>query len=73
MRNIYLFDPTYKLIFTEHFIANNIILKAANLFWYKKYIKLLNMYRNTDSLQAIKNILEVQRGFFDTVEQLQEK
>jgi len=70
MREIYLFDPTFRDYFTDNFITNKLILKGANAFWYKKYMKSLNKYRSTDTLQAIKYILGVQRGFFDTVEQL---
>ena len=70
MREIYFFDPTFRIIFNEKCVGNNVILEAAHDFWWKKYIKYLRMYRDEDSLKAIKYVLEMQKGFFDTLRQI---
>jgi hypothetical protein len=46
------------------------ILESAHDFWWKKYIKYLRMHRSVDNLKAIKYILEIQSGFFDTLRQI---
>ena len=70
MRQIYLFDPTSRNLFTENCVNNNVILEAAHDFWWKKYIKYLRLYHNVNDLKAIKYVLEIQRGFFDTLYQI---
>jgi len=70
MREIYLFDPTFRIYFREHFVINKMILESAHDFWWKKYIKYLRMHRPVDNLKAIKYILEIQSGFFDTLRQI---
>jgi len=70
MREIYLFDPTFRIFFNENCVRNKVILEAAHDFWWKKYIKYLRMYRDEDSLKAIKYVLEIQKGFFDTLRQI---
>ena len=70
MREIYLFDPTSRNLFTENCVNNNVILEAAHDFWWKKYIKYLRMYHDVEDLKSIKYILEIKRGFFDTLYQI---
>lgn len=70
MRQIYLFDPTSRNLFTENCVSNNVILEAAHDFWWKKYIKYLRLYHNVNDLKAIKYVLEIQKGFFDTLYQI---
>jgi hypothetical protein len=70
MREIYSFDPTFPLFFRENFVFNNVILEAAHDFWWKKYVKYLHIYRDSNDLKSIKYILEIQSGFFDTLRQL---
>lgn len=70
MRQIYLFDPTFRNLFTENCVNNNVILEAAHDFWWKKYIKYLRLYHNVNDLKAIKYVLEIQKGFFDTLYQI---
>jgi hypothetical protein len=70
MREIYLFDPTFRIFFRDNFVSNRIILEAAHDFWWKKYIKYLRMHRPVDDLKALRYILEIQSGFFDTLRQI---
>jgi len=70
MREIYLFDPTYRTYFRENFVSNKAILEAAHDFWWKKYIKYLRGYRTVDDIAAIRYVLEIQVGFFDTLMQI---
>jgi len=70
MREIYSFDPTFPLFFRKNFVFNNVILEAAHDFWWKKYVKYLHIYRDSNDLKSIKYILEIQSGFFDTLRQL---
>ena len=70
MREIYQYDATYRLYFQEHFVVNKAILEAAHDFWWKKYIKYLGIMKVSRNRWAIKYILEVQEGFFDTLMQI---
>lgn len=70
MREIYQFDPTFRTFFQENFVNNKAILEAAHDFWWKKYIKYLRMHRRVDDIVAIKYVLEIQVGFFDTLMQI---
>ena len=70
MQQIWEFDPTFHNFFIKNFVSNKVILEAAHDFWWKKYIKYLRMYHNVDNLKAIKYVLEIQKGFFDTLYQL---
>ena len=70
MREIYLFDPTFRNFFRDHFVTNKVILESAHDFWWKKYMKYLRMYREIDDVKAVRYVLEIQSGFFDTLRQI---
>jgi hypothetical protein len=70
MREIYLFDPTFRIFFRENFVNNKVILEAAHSFWYEKYIRALRTSRTSETVGELRYILEIQRGFFDTLYQL---
>jgi hypothetical protein len=70
MKQIWKFDPTYHNYFTNNFVINSAILYKAHSFWYEKYVKYLHMYQSVQDLKAIKYILEIQNGFYDTLEQV---
>ena len=70
MREIYLFDPTFRIFFRENFINNNVILDAAHSFWYEKYANVLQKCRTSVTNGDLRYVLEIQQGFFDTLYQL---
>jgi hypothetical protein len=62
---IYEFDYTYKEFFINEIIKPKLLLHSSHLFWYNKYKK--SLYKDHYSE---KYTLELQEGFFDTLEQL---